>query len=362
MNQIKTLIVASQPATIARSPDWWKRPDILNGVPFLTFDEAMTCLEEYAMTMEGQNFALLMQQGDVYKVYPRPHQPCQGGEMRTYGASHPNDCTRPDDRRPGDLRMAFPDGTPLAVAKHLHIAPKPFSVDVTPLPNVKPFEEMREIHNDFIETIYGPDSMYIPSLGGPESIVLIKNGNGCYEGIIYTDTNVDSTVLVNSLQFLNSKNSLLLRQLLNIGFTKKEALAVMMLNGGYHNPSDNKISLAMCSTYYFSNKASLRRIFESKPNDLTGGTFKNRFAYNRPFVQDLFKATEDEIEVNFFEAFKEVYRQKYNEDAIVMSGYQYIPKFTNEQFVEITRMIFQQCYFDNGGLKETLEIKKEKAA
>jgi len=218
----------------------------------------------HARTMAGTNFCLVMRQEDgSLTVHPRPNQPCQGGEMRKYETSHPGDCTRPNDPRPNDLKYPFPSGTPEAVSIHWN---SNYLSD--------------EFFNDLID--FSP----YRKLFTPNSVRNIYRGDNSVQGSIFLNTDVDSTAFVNFLQFVGTVGNLsrVERYYALLDFVEpEEAMAALYLDVGQLSQS------VQGYPYYFSTYVDTRRLLEGDFRDLTGGTLRNRFDYNRPEVQDLFK-------------------------------------------------------------------------
>lgn len=233
---------------------------------------AMKELTRLASNMTGANFALCMRENDgSLKIHTRENQPCQGGEMRKYGETH-KDCTRPDDPRPGDLRHPFPSGIPEAVSVCLSIVNR----------NTKPV----------LEFITGQESPYRSVM---KDVRIIDDGR--LIGLVFLDTEVDSTVLVNSIQAIRSLNSVTHGIMQKTGLDAREAFLFAM--SGIHASSKEK-ELIVCGvySYYFATNACIRRIWDGIPYDLTGGTYRDRYDYNRPAVQDLFMARQGEHKTN----------------------------------------------------------------
>jgi hypothetical protein len=236
--------------------------------------------EQAARNMQGTNFALIMRQGDSLKLYRRETQPCQGGEMRKYAKiSYPpadqgkvlhEDCTRPDDPRPSDLKHPFPDGIPELVAVHFQ-------------------KEMPErMFEDLY--VYGPYS----KLNG-KIVEVIDEWSGLVCGCLI-DTEIDSTLLVNFLQFVRSCNVNAWKAWCELGAQTDEIASLMYLtNPGF----DVRMSAPAPYNYYFSTNTCVKRVLEGSFNDLTGGTFRDRFDYNRPEIQDLYKFRDGETKTNF---------------------------------------------------------------
>lgn len=289
--------------------------------------EAYDKLLKLATTMSGINFALAMRNeaGEI-KVYPRENQPCQGGEMRKYGESHPGDCTRPNDRRPTDLRKPFPDGIPEAVAVNLLAG------------WTSPSDKLDVL----IKGLYSDDSPYQRGFGSATDVEYVMK-NDHIHGLIFWNTEVDPTVFVNSLQFLNTFKGQpeTYVDLVEAGLTTTEAIACMVMC----NIHPFKQGIGPASTYYFTASPSIWRLLEKKPHDLSGGTLRDRFDYNRPKVQALFSAGEGEHSISWPKALKEQGLQL-NEELEADNGrggkyrYNNTKKQEPEEFVEAARKVF----------------------
>lgn len=222
---------------------------------------------------QGMNFHLLMKEDGVLKIHSRKNQPCQGGEMRKYETSHPGDCTRPLDDRPNDLHHPFPKGEPVAVGRSY----RDYNLD-------------RRMVEDILSE--GPYRKI-----GLETTDVISEGDKVL-GIVVMNLDVDPTLLVSMLQYINSvgHNHQLYHKMVGYGLTKAEALCAIML--WQYDPTR---SFGQTYDYYFPVSASIRRIIEGDPHDLSAdpdgktGTFRQRYDYNRPEVQDLFKAKGEKV-------------------------------------------------------------------
>lgn len=232
--------------------------------------KALDELLHYASSMHGINFALAMRESDgSVKVYPRSSQPCQGGEMRKYQRTHGDLCTRPNDRRPSDLHDPFPSGIVEAVGFHKsHVGEK------------------------FLRDSLSEDSPWLKGFNSPDNIIYAEK-NGKTVGYIINDTEVDPTVLVNLAQYQNTCGPFY-EKYLEAGFTRKEALVLVALFN--HDPE--KLGVQTYN-YYFPVLASLDRFFEANPHDLSGGTYRNGFDYNRRDIHNLFKAGPGETHANW---------------------------------------------------------------
>lgn len=223
---------------------------------------------------QGMNFHLLMKQDGVLKPYSREHQPCQGGEMRKYRSSHPGDCTRPQDGRPGDLQHRFPEGEPVAIGRSY----ADLNMDRRMIEDILSEGPYRKI--------------------GLETTDVISDKDRCL-GIVVMNLDVDPTLLVSMFQYINTvgHHHQVYHKMVGYGLTKAEALCSLMLWS--HDP---RKSFGETYSYYFPTSASIRRIVEGDPHDLSAdpngqtGTFRQRYDYNRPEIQNLFRANKAEGE------------------------------------------------------------------
>lgn len=231
----------------------------------------------------GYAQAFLMEREDL-SLYVREniHQPCQGGEMRTYAESNGNVeedkgdplCTRPGDPRPGDLYCPFPDGTPLAVAIPFRYAANHF---------------MNAMFDDVVfNSLHSPWRSLLH--GVPEELTV--NNAGKINGVIFNNTDVDSTVLVSLCRYINSEaggHSRVYNELVKL-YPDGDRLLLFIAANFFNNLEGKSIGVRdHNNTYTALNGApDFKRVYEGNPVDLTGGTFKNRFAYNRPQIDFLF--------------------------------------------------------------------------
>lgn len=229
---------------------------------------------QFVAEAQGTNFCLWMRQGDDLVKFERHNQPCQGGEMRKYKKTHPETCTRPDDPRPGDLRHPFPDGIPEAVAVRFR--------------NPIPYEILDSIFES------GPYSKVI----NRRSWTGISNDYCGKRGLFVRNTDFDPTAFVNLLQFLNSITPFVTDDLLKMGFDYDELPTIMYLT----NPGQSiRRGAVQQNSYYFSVNAAIHRVVNGEFTDLSGGSFKDGYDYNRPEIQNLYKAVGDETGTNFMQ-------------------------------------------------------------
>lgn len=237
-------------------------------------------LDSMSRHSSGTSFILMMEH-DVpsrgtwgggkkdYSYHPRFSQPCQGGETRKYGSTHPS-CTQPHNSKPGDLHQPFPAGRPSAIS--------------FPLSGV----HHASVDNEaFFQAMFSDTSPWIKGFGGSKNVHTLRNDKKLPYGVVIGVKNldVDPTVMINAIQMLRNASGSSFNKLVEAGLTQNEALAVLMLNGGNTGP-------VICKTadYYFCPVFSARRFFGQSPNDLSGGHYSEGADYNRTYVQDVFLA------------------------------------------------------------------------
>lgn len=224
-----------------------------------SLDEMYEEMRKAVKAMSGINFVLGMQTDDGnYQVWKRPNQPCQGGEMRKYGITH-DDCTRPKDRRPGDLTHPFPDGKPIAVGSKV--------------------ENLYKSHQHQIH----PNSIYRRAYGTEDNVEIVKSDKDLKQcvGLIALNADlVDPTMMVH-----------MLRDARNWRF-KEEAppQVAFLLNkaenyiGNIYYYSGNIAADYNQSTYHYHLPSIIMGGVDAS-RDLTGGSLGNRFDYNRPDIE-----------------------------------------------------------------------------
>lgn len=243
------------------------------------YQEVLSRATDFFKKAQGINFALFMRNDDGKIVcHERHNQPCQGGEMRKYSSTHGEDCTRPNDRRPTDLKHPFPDGVPEAVAVKFQGS------------NFSPREFQNLLSN------------------GPYSRV-IDSGSWDFfdehQAFLLLDTDVDSTAFVNLLQFIQSTSRFVYDDLLEMGFDEQEIPTILYLTSPGQSIRRGPVKP---HAYYFSVNAAIHRVVKGEFTDLTGGTFRDRFDYNRPEIQDLYKAVDGETGTNFCQELSKRFR------------------------------------------------------
>lgn len=221
----------------------------------VSYEDGMAHLRNFATKKSAYYAAaLLMEEDGQFYVWERTQEPCFGF-LRTYKVTHP-DCTRPQDHKPGDLINPFPPGNPAALAV--------------------PFQQNKDKNQQaFWDYWYGPDSPFHAVL---IDAVLMDN-EVQYTGIVFKDLNVDSTLLI---QFLRQDR-----------FIQRYVSNFFALREMFPEETDKLIG-TVCR-FVQSNGSSSgvqtdpKNYYNGKiVEDITGGTFYDRYAYNRPEVDYVF--------------------------------------------------------------------------
>lgn len=215
-------------------------------------------------------FLVMRDKSGVLSYHDRINQPCWG-ELRKYRSTHYHDCTKLEDARPEDLFSPFPDGTPEAIGI-------PFSCigALTPLK----------------QYLFSNESPWRKGFGSSSDIILT------WTGIILKNTDIDPTVLVNLLinirnmkQYNETEKNF--EKFLAEGLTKFESAFLCIFSGvssySYAMPSNvHRLQVPPPNDYINTLFVSLSRLYEQNPHDLTGGTLRNRFDYERKKIKDIF--------------------------------------------------------------------------
>ena len=221
-------------------------------------------LRKASTSMSGINFALGIRTDEgQLQVWKRPSQPCQGGEMRKYGITH-DDCTRPKDKRPGDLYYPFPDGTPLAVCSKFGKGVK------------------------YWYSVYVNDtSPYRRAYGNEDNIELVRD-----KGVLVKDASlIDPTMLVYFFRKLRDGSEDFFDSYLFKELTPIELVLFDLI--GWKGCNFNKRGE---SSMYDVRKINLKQFLKGGVEasyDLTGGSLKDRYDYNRPEIEYVFAGAED---------------------------------------------------------------------
>lgn len=289
--------------------------------------DALGILEAVAAKAQGTNFTLMMERevgygaqtyGHLdYSFHPRFKQPCQGGETRKYGSIH-SDCTQPHNEKPSDLAAPFPDGKPSAIA-----FARLDDMDELDLNSDEPKDRARL----FSFMFQNASSPWINRLGGVSNIRKIKGG--LVIGVNSLD--IDPTVMINAVNTYRNISGENFVKLLDKGMTEHEALLTLMLN---HNSIE---FLQNTYEYYFPIPCSVRRFFEGRPNDLSGGFYSARADYNRTYIADVFAVDHRDDQTKGLDWDDNPFRSKIETTG---EGYYSHPIKDLDQFISVVKEMF----------------------
>lgn len=222
-------------------------------------------------------FNLIVQRGDDFIYVDYSSQPCYG-ELRPYGKTHPD--MQPEHQRsvskPGDLHSPFPDGTPVAVAV-------PFFNKVEGVNT--------EDYNRILNLVLDPGLS--PWREALHDFEVLKNAEGRIAGIIIKDTNIDSTVMVNMFMVLRGGSWGHFYKTLTTLLKKfpDEDPYLLLAAATQFGPTWESKNWAVNASfaYYLSPALNVKNFLSGRFNEkITGGTFRDRFAYNRPDLHNVF--------------------------------------------------------------------------
>ncbi len=208
--------------------------------------------------MSRYNYAFLMLEEDgTYKLVERLAMPCWGA-MREYECG-----TRPDDLWPGDLREPrhiFPKtGNPVAISFQFH------HIDNSDRKMYWTDDQWNKFLTEFVFNV--EISPWAKCLNDFELIIR----DDLITGVLIKNTKVDPTIIANMMKFAGRTSS----------STPKKWCE--MMESGKH---------PLTSFLYLMRgwwpRTVLERYFNADPFDYTGGTFYDRYSYNRPDVEKIF--------------------------------------------------------------------------
>lgn len=238
-----------------------------------TFNEAISQLHKINHGRDlGINFSLAMLDNntELINLYRRKGQPCYG-ELRKYKSTHGDDCTQPNNHKPSDLHSPFPDGTPLAIAARFPQIPE----------------------QDLLEFLFSNESPWRKGFKDEKNIEWTLQ-DGKKIGFVLTETDIDPTVFVNLLNTIKSicfypgmiSTKFKFCELVEKGLSPKEAIMLIMTINISCLPV---LGQAGSIGYYFPIHLDVKRFMDSNPRDLTGGSFQDRYDYNRTYLQNIFE-------------------------------------------------------------------------
>lgn len=290
-----------------QTPTYQHTPGIKSFQPSYYCDAFGLFLMHQLNTMlTGTNFSLGMRDkfGSL-GIYPRVNMPCQGGEIRKYkeknlgdirAVAHGELSTRSESYKPADLFAAFPSGIPELFGHRINGSGNK-SIEAA------------------LRFLFSKNSPFIRAFVSPSVVEFTEDEKGNILGFVLKDMGLDPTVLVNLLWvYKDCKNY---QAYLDAGMTEKEAILCCMMQGG------NVLTcLHATNIYHFPQYIDIHRFMTGDPHDLTGGSFRDGFDYNRKLINELFEDTNDGGFVWYVEMRKRIGKS---------SGY------TTEEFVKALR-------------------------
>lgn len=221
-------------------------------------------LTEFGTNPNGNAFALLMEHEGKLLYYHRGSQPCYG-EMRTYG----DKSTQPEVHKPGDLFHPFPDGTPVGVSVPFFAHPQ---------------NKNRDVLASFL---FGKDSPWRRGTGTFD----VLRVDGVPKGIITMDTEFDPTPLISALicsRSLLAEHYCNILSKLRVAFPKREDFEHFRVMCFFQFTGSQGWAPMSPLVYSLSSQLVLKRFNSGDSVDITGGTFRDRYAYNRPKLEKVF--------------------------------------------------------------------------
>lgn len=243
----------------------------------LTYEAGLELIRKFAHVLENSyasyTWAVLMEEEDgTYSYWERHNNPCYG-EMRPYAIGYLSNGPyikdlMPESQRkvhkPGDLFWPFPlTGKPVLLAV--------------------PFGPKYKAYSDLLEDVI-LNAEISPWRNVLKGFEVVRNKDGTISGLVITDTNIEPTVMVN--MFRKIKNDVNINQYISVrekypDLSKLEAFVFSQIY----------VNTKVVNSEYgsvFGMNYSIKRILNGDTTDQTGGTFYQRYAYDRPKVDWIF--------------------------------------------------------------------------
>lgn len=257
-----------------------------NDVTVVSLEAAKAHLLEYAKKrVGGMAYAFVTDNNSVLTVHERWHQPCYG-EMRPYGVTHPD--LLPEHQRsvhkPGDLTTPFPaEGNPVLAMLCLYQNPATWSAEAK--------EGLELFLSDYLDPENSPWRIIT------KSAEILRNEKGNVVGILFNDTHVPPTALVESWMLMRSRMSahnMTRWAMLRKTFPDEPVAALMLFWFGFNQYSPHSQFQYNWQGYYLSDFLDVKRFLNGDPI-IDGPTFFERGAYNRPNLHDIFGHTDKNV-------------------------------------------------------------------
>ena len=239
-------------------------------------------------------YVLAMENDGVVEYHELSNRPCYG-ELRKYKndyrgnkSEHVGQVTGgPENNveKPRDLPRTFPDGTPVCLAFRLREFE--FFSNGWDGPNAY-------VNKDYLDWLLGETSPYIRGFGSPESVeILMDEAHNRVDSVILHDMAVDPTVMIGL--FLHLKHTTVQNcfpTYVENGLSRDQAGYLCLMSCLFNPVTKNQMS---GDDYSFAQVVDVRRLITQNPHDFSGGTFKDRYDYHRPWIGHLFKAKDKDV-------------------------------------------------------------------
>lgn len=236
-------------------------------------------------------FNIVIEDEGRLSVIEYKNRPCYG-ELRKYERTHPGDCTQPEVRWPADLTQGFPrKGTPVGLGLRFNH----FNSDVS---HNKIEGDNRVTLNKMAEFIFSKHSPWKKGFEKGKYVEITYDSDGNVCGVVLRSSHFDPTVLINLIFCLRSSwhnNKIeMYNSVRSLGLGEKASWLYIASQVSQFIPFYN----------FNSSNISLKRFFDQNPQDLTGGSWHDRWDYNRPKVMNIFSAGEGEEGINLLSEMK----------------------------------------------------------
>lgn len=307
-------------------------------------------MHEINLMATGTNFFLAVRDrfGSI-GLYPRVNQPCMG-EFRKYKDKNPNDpnakphgdLAHGDKLKPHDLYSPFPSGEPVAFGKAFYY----HGGDV-------------EKHNDLIRLVFSNDSPWKDAFGD-ESFVEFTMQDKLIKGVVIKTTDIDPSVFIQLSWTLKNPSMFNWESWINLGFSKREALLISALEGGY-------------SSYTPVQSFNIKRFLTQNPYHLLPMTFREGADYARSSgrgtvgAEGCWQDRTNTIGFNYYSFMEKTLNPLRKAEEVFLPphlGSKYIryTPLTPEERAPHWRKVIDEYKDKDDPVEEVVEMKEEKAA
>lgn len=269
--------------------------------PVASLTEARVKATEFIHNKVGTlAFGFVTDIDGVLTMHERWNQPCYG-EMRPYGVTHKD--MIPEDqkkvRKPGDLTTPFPDkGNPVLAFLAL-------SRNFTGYG-----EKERNAWKDFLNVVLDQETS--PWRIVLKDIEVVTGNHGVPVGIIFPDTHIPPTVLINLWMYIRNRTDCMEAwALLRDTYPDKDKNVLLLMFTGLmlttYDPmtgkayDDKRLLFNWYGDYYLAQNLAVQNFLNGTPK-VDEPTFYERGAYNRPELHLVFGKGDFSINAQFKKA------------------------------------------------------------